>query len=177
MAEEDPKDEKADGKKIPEEEQEEQPENEEVELKDRILRMAAEFDNYKKRVAKEIDASKDMGRADVITRILPTLDEFQLAIDSFDKKDEHVKGITLIYSNLMSALKSFGLREIESKGKFDPYKHEIMLVQESSEDDDVIIGVVRKGYMLNTIMLRPASVIVSKHVEVGNEDEKQKKSE
>ncbi len=131
-------------------------------LKDRVLRMAAEFDNYKKRVAKEIEGSKEAGKADIITKLLPTVDEFELALDSFGKDDEHRKGIALIYSNLMGTLKGCGLREIESRGKFDPYKHEIVLTRESKEEDGVIIEVIRKGYMLNNIMLRPASVIVSK---------------
>jgi molecular chaperone GrpE len=131
-------------------------------LKDRLLRMAAEFDNYKKRVAKDMDNSKEMGRAEVISKLLPTVDEFELAIGAFESKDEHLKGIDLIYSNMMSTLHSFGLREIEVSGKFDPYRHEIMLAQESDKEDGAIIKVVRKGYLLNTIMLRPASVIVSK---------------
>lgn len=145
-----------------------------ADMKDRLLRLAAEFDNYKKRVAKDIDNSKEIGRADVITKLLPTLDEFELALDSFDKKDEHLKGMALIYSNFMSTLKGFGLREMDAKGKFDPYKHEIMLVQDSKEEDDTIIKVVRKGYMLNALMLRPASVIISKHEEAG--DKKEEKS-
>ncbi|MHB1829886.1 MAG: nucleotide exchange factor GrpE [Candidatus Micrarchaeaceae archaeon] len=131
-------------------------------LKDRILRMAAEFDNYKKRVAKEIDGSKEAGKADIISKLLPTVDEFELALDAFGKDDEHRKGIALIYSNLMGTLRNCGLREIESQGKFDPYRHEIVLTRESKEEDGVIIEVIRKGYMLNNIMLRPASVIVSK---------------
>ncbi len=149
---------------------------EQAELKDRLLRMAAEFDNYKKRVAKDIDNSKEMGRADVISKLLPTVDEFELAIGSFDKKDEHLKGIELIYSNLMSTLRGFGLREVEVDGKFDPYRHEIMLVQQSDKEDGTIINVVRKGYMLNAVMLRPASVIVAKS-ETPKDEKNEKKSE
>ncbi len=175
---------KNDDKKADKEGEIEEVEAEEVasegaELKDRILRMAAEFDNYKKRVAKDIDNSKEAGRADVISKLLPTVDEFELAINSFDKKDEHLKGISLIYSNLMSTLRGFGLREIQADGKFDPYKHETMLVQESDEEDGKIVKVVRKGYMLNTIMLRPASVIIakSKAPQEGEKKENEKKSE
>ena len=138
-------------------------------LKDRILRMAAEFDNYKKRVAKEIEGSKEAGKAEVITKLLPAVDEFELALDALGKEDEHRKGIALIYSNLMGTLKNCGLHEIESHGKFDPYKHEIVLTRESKEEDGMIIEVIRKGYMLNNIMLRPASVIVSRK-ETGKEE-------
>lgn len=176
MPEEDQKDDKkknGNGKEDAkvEEPAKEKTEGDAAELKDRLLRLAAEFDNYKKRVAKDIDISKEMGRADVISKLLPTLDEFEIALDSFDKKDEHLKGMSLIYSNLMSTLKGFGLREVDSSGKFDPYKHEIMLVKESEKDDDTIIEVIRKGYMLNTLMLRPASVIVAKHEEAANKKE------
>lgn len=158
-------DRKNDNGSQPKEQEEEQSEvnDERAEMKDRLVRMAADFDNYKKRVAKDIDNSMEKGRIDVITKLLPTVDEFGLALESFDKTDGHLKGMSLIYANMMSTLKGFGVREIEAEGKFDPYKHEIVLVQESDKDeDDVIVKVVRKGYMLNTIMLRPASVIVAK---------------
>ncbi len=134
-----------------------------AETKDRLLRMAAEFDNYKKRVAKDIDISKDSGKAEVIARLLPTIDEFELALGSSDEKDEHMKGMALVFSNLISSLKQFGLSEIDAKGKFDPYKHEIVLTRKGSgKEDGVIVEVVRKGYMMNNIMLRPASVIIAK---------------
>ncbi len=133
-----------------------------AEVRDRLLRLAAEFDNYKKRVAKEIDGAKDMGRADVIVRLLPTLDEFELALDAFGKEDEHMKGVALIFSNFISALKSQGLKEIDAAGKFDPYKHEIVMGRKSDRPEGEILEVVRNGYMLNSIMLRPASVIISK---------------
>lgn len=133
------------------------------EIRDRLLRLAAEFDNYKKRVAKEMDGAKDVGKADAISRLLPTLDEFELALGSFGKQDEHMKGMELIFSNFISALKGLGLKEIDVGGRFDPYKHEIVLNRESSMPDGEILEVVRKGYVLNNIMLRPASVIISKY--------------
>ncbi|MDE1851425.1 MAG: nucleotide exchange factor GrpE [Candidatus Micrarchaeota archaeon] len=132
-----------------------------AEVKDRLLRLAAEFDNYKKRVAKESESARSIGKAEAIAKLLPTLDEFELAMESM-KGDENSKGIALIFSNFMDALKSLGLKEIESNGRFDPYRHEIMLAKESEKSEGTIIEVIRKGYMLNEIMLRPASVIVSK---------------
>ena len=134
-----------------------------AELRDRLLRLAAEFDNYKKRVAKDIDESKSRGNAEVIIKLLPTVDEFEIALTSMDSSTEHTKGVALVFSNFMSALKGFGLKEIDVKGAFDPYKHEIMLVKESNKEEGTILEVVRKGYTLNGIMLRPASVIVSKY--------------
>jgi len=142
-----------------------------AELKDRLLRLAAEFDNYKKRVAKDLDNSKDVGRSEVISRLLQTVDEFELALDAYKKDDERFKGIALIFSNLMSTLRGFGLSEIEAEGKFDPYRHEIVLTRESDKKEGEILEVVRKGYMLNNVMLRPASVIISK---TGTEKQEEK---
>jgi molecular chaperone GrpE len=133
-----------------------------AELKERLLRMAAEFDNYKKRVAKEIDASKTIGKIELMKKVLPTLDEFELALMAMGKDGEHAKGIELVYSNFVSSLKGAGLKEIDVDGKFDPYKHEIMLSKESKEKEGTIIGVIRKGYTFNDIVVRPASVIISK---------------
>ncbi|MDE1860841.1 MAG: nucleotide exchange factor GrpE [Candidatus Micrarchaeota archaeon] len=148
----------------------EKPDGEAAELKDRLVRMAAEFDNYKKRVTKEIESSKNAGRMDVVRKLLPTLDEFELAINSFAKDDEKSVGIAMIYANFAAALKAFGLREIDAKGVFDPYKHEIVLSKESKEGEGTIIEVVRKGYEINGVMLRPASVIVSKGIKAAGKE-------
>ena len=154
-------------------------EKEIAELKDRMLRLAAEFDNYKKRVAKDLGASSDKGKAEILAKLLPVIDEFELAISNMDVKQEHAKGISLIYSNFISTLKSAGLRAFEVSGRYDPYKQEIVLAEESDEEEGTVLGVVRKGYAFNEIMLRPASVIVAKkrHVEQtkNEEDEVEKK--
>jgi molecular chaperone GrpE len=137
-------------------------EKEREEMKDRFLRLAAEFDNYKKRTAKELEGAKGIGKAECVSHLLPVLDEFEIAIESMALKSESEKGIALIFSNLLDTLRKDGLREINSQGRFDPYKHEIVLTRESQESDGTIIETIRKGYMLNEIMLRPASVVVSK---------------
>ena len=136
-----------------------------AELKDRLLRLAAEFDNYKKRVAKDIDSAKTVGKAELMRGMVPVLDEFELAINAKGLDDESAKGIELVYSNLMDSLKREGLRTIEVDGKFDPFRHEIVLTRESGEEDGVIIGVVRKGYALGDLLIRPASVIVSRKIQ------------
>jgi molecular chaperone GrpE len=136
----------------------------EEELKDRLLRLAAEYDNYKKRTMKEVEGAKLMGRAELMLKMLPILDEFEIALDALDIKVEKEKGLALVFSNFVDTLKKEGLTELVAKGVVDPYKHEIMLAKEGNEKEGTIIDVVRKGYMLNGIMLRPASVIVSKGV-------------
>lgn len=135
------------------------------ETKDRLLRLAAEFDNYKKRVSKENEELKSISKAELIKKIIPVLDEFELAIDAMSdsKNDEHmVKGMELIYSNLSSALKNEGLSVIETEGVYDPYKHEIIMTKESEKKPGTILDVVRKGYQFNGLLVRPASVIVAK---------------
>jgi molecular chaperone GrpE len=146
-----------------------QPKSEDAELaemKDRLLRLAAEFDNYKKKTAKDMDSAKNVGKAELIKKLLPALDEFELALYAFSNSDSeksNAKGIELVFSNIADALKNAGLKEIDAKGRYDPYKHEIMMIKESKEPEGTIIEVVRKGYYFNEIMLRPSSVIVSKN--------------
>ena len=158
------------------EEKKSAPKEEEKELaetKDRLLRLAAEFDNYKKKAAKDVDGAKSFGKAELIKTLLPMLDEFELAIMAFNgaaNDKNHVKGIELVYSNVLSTLKSAGLKEIETKGRYDPYKHEIMLAKESKEPEGTILEIVRKGYTFNDFLLRPSAVIVSK----GNTSEDKK---
>lgn len=135
---------------------------ESAELRERLLRLAAEFDNYKKRVAKEIDESKSLGKAEFVRKILPTLDEFELAIAAMDGGNGSAKGIEMVYANLLAALKAEGLQQIDGKGKADPYKHDVVMVREDGKEDGTIIEVVRKGYAFNGMLIRPASVIISK---------------
>ncbi|MEM0200895.1 MAG: nucleotide exchange factor GrpE [Candidatus Micrarchaeaceae archaeon] len=143
------------------EDKKEEPKNKEDELKDRLLRLAAEFDNYKKRTVKDIENAKNFGKAEFAIKILPILDEFELAIESMKLNNEGEKGVGMVFSNLLEVLKKEGLKEIDTKGKFDPYKHEIMISKNNDQEEGTIIQVVRKGYTLNNMMLRPASVIIS----------------
>lgn len=145
-------------------------EENEDELKDRLLRLAAEFDNYKKRTKKDIENAKGLGKAEFASKILSVLDEFELAIESMKMNNEGEKGVAMVFSNFLEVLKKEGIKQIDTVGKFDPYKHEIMLSKNSEKEEGTIIQVVRKGYTLNNIMLRPASVIVSN-------GEKEKKGE
>ncbi len=163
------------------EEEQPQPEAQDKELaevKDRLLRMAAEFDNFKKKMAKDMDASRTMGKAELVKALLPALDEFEMALYAIGKSEEsdcNVKGMELVFSNVLGTLKSAGLREIEAKGKYDPYRHEIMMTRESKEPEGTIIEVVRKGYSFNDLMLRPSAVIVSKGSDTTEENEKDDK--
>ena len=132
------------------------------ELKERMLRMAAEFDNYKKRTKADIEGAKALGKAEAIKEILPVLDEFELAMLSISKADPAlVKGIEMVFSNLVETLSKEGLKEIETDGAFDPYKHEIVLTMKSDRKPGTILQVTKKGYTINGILIRPASVIIA----------------
>jgi molecular chaperone GrpE len=159
-----PEEENKKGKSAEEADQEEKTEEvktENEEFKERLLRMAAEFDNYKKRATKDIDNAKGMGKAELIAKLLPIIDEFHLAIESLEMKTEQERGLALVLSNFTDVLKKEGLKEIDCNGVYDPYKHEVIMTKESKEKEGTVIDVIRKGYALNEIMLRPASVIVS----------------
>ncbi len=146
------------------------------ETKDRLLRLAAEFDNYKKRVAKENEELRNLSKAELVKKIIPVLDEFELAIDAMSdsKNDEYmVKGMELIYSNLSSTLKNEGLSVIETQGVYDPYRHDIIMTRESEKKPGTILDVVRKGYQFNNLLVRPASVIVAKEILAKEDTKKQ----
>ena len=145
------------------------------ELREQMLRLAAEFDNYKKRTKNDIDNARSIGRAEMVLQLLPILDEFELALIAAEKSNdkELARGIEMLYSNFMDMLKRQGLNEIKVDGAFDPYKHEILVARESGEKEGTILEVVKKGYMLEKIMLRPASVIVSKKPYAKNEEGKE----
>ncbi len=145
-----------------------------AQLKEHMLRIAAEFDNYKKRVRKELDNAERNGKASLIKEMLPIIDEFEIAMLAINgSKDANVaKGIEMLYSNFVDMLKKDGLSEIRTDDIFDPYKHEIVMVRESDKKEGTILEVVKKGYMFDDKMLRPASVIIAKIKEKNTEEKK-----
>ena len=135
--------------------------------KDRWLRLAAEFDNYKKRTAREFEALVRSASEDIIRDILPILDGVDRALAHGDDADvdseEFRQGIQMIMEQLPKVLHNRGLAEIEAAGEpFDPYYHEA-LMQVASETHDVgmVADVVEKGYLLGDKVLRHAKVVVS----------------
>ncbi|MCL5430214.1 MAG: nucleotide exchange factor GrpE [Candidatus Marsarchaeota archaeon] len=150
---------------------------EEVDYKDRLMRLAAEFDNYKKKARSDMENAKVLGKAEIVRDLLPVLDEFELALISIKESGDKgvTKGIELLYSNFFSSLKKVGLQEIKTDGRFDPYRHEIILTQDAKgKSPGTILAVTKKGYVIGDILLRPASVIVAKERE---EEEKEKGNE
>ena len=133
-----------------------------AELTETLQRTQAEFENYKKRVDKEKAEFVKYSKAELIQKMLPTIDTFEIALKSTKDNEKFVKGMDMVYVQLMSLLHSEGLKPIESLGKkFDPYLHEVMLKEKSDKDDEIVLEELQKGYMLNDKVLRHSKVKVS----------------
>ncbi len=137
------------------------------ELNQRFLRVAADFENYKRRTALEKDDLLKYSNAKIIGEILPVLDNFQLALKtSGDSKEVQnvVKGVDMIYRQLLQVLEQAGMTKIEAVGHpFDPNLHEaIMQVDDDSVPEDTVVEELRAGYMLKERVIRPSMVKVSR---------------
>lgn len=136
---------------------------------DRWLRVQADFQNYKKRVEKEKQAIYKYASQDLINKLLPVLDNFELALQSVDDEtaqdmDSFSQGIKMILKQLKGILEEEGVKEIKAVGEeFDPNYHEaVEQVEAQNYEPNTIINVVRKGYMYKDKVLRPSLVKVSK---------------
>ncbi len=136
------------------------------ELKDKVIRQMAEFDNYRKRTEREKAQNYDIGASDFITKILPIVDNFERGMEALseeEKETSYVQGFIMIYKQLKKVLDDAGVVEIEALGKeFDPLFHNAVLQQPSEEyESGVIMQVYRKGYMYKDKVLRHSMVIVA----------------
>lgn len=132
---------------------------------DRILRLAAEFENYRKRTAREWDLLQKRANAELIREILSGIDNFDLAFASLDGAEAaFYEGLKLIHASLMDILKKAGMVEMDVLGaKFDPQYHEAVGEIDGGEvEEGRIAQVVRKGYLLHGETLRPARVMVAR---------------
>lgn len=167
-AEEHKKEEKKDKahKKSKTEEQLEKTEAELAELKDKHLRLQAEFDNYRKRTLKERMELLKTASESVLTNILPVIDDFERALQTLEQVEEnsHVKdGIKLIYNKFQEFLKQNGIKEIEAKEQdFNTDLHEAIttIPAPSEELKGKIVDVVQKGYYLNDKVIRFSKVVI-----------------
>jgi molecular chaperone GrpE len=135
-------------------------------LVDRLARLQAEFENARKRAAKEQQEFKDFALADTIKSLLPILDSFDRALQSpTPDVQEFRSGVELIRKQLHDALSKLGLRAIPAKGEpFDPHLHEaVEMVETTSAQDDHVIDELQRGYKLKDRLLRPAMVRVARN--------------
>jgi len=138
----------------------------------RLLRMAADFENYKKRMAREKEEWAKFANEDLIKTVLPFIDNLERAVKHAEKVADIgilIEGIKLTIQQLLQTLNKFGLSYIKSLGKpFDPAIHEAMFVVETNEHEpNQVVEEFQKGYLLNGRLLRPATVAVSKCLEKG----------
>jgi len=153
-------------KKTKTEEQLEKAEQELLELKDKHIRLQAEFDNYRKRTLKERMELMKTASESVLMSILPVIDDFDRAIQSMDKLEEesHLKdGVMLIYNKFQEFLKQNGVREIVAKEQdFNTDLHEAItkIPAPSEELKGKNVDVVQKGYFLNDKVIRFSKVVI-----------------
>ena len=136
-----------------------------TELEDRFLRLTAESDNYRKRAVREKDEARQFANQSLIEKLLPVLDNFQMALDAAQDADPSVRdGVEMILGQLRGVLTESGVEEVEAQGQaFDPELHEAVSQQETTEvDEGTVVKQLRKGYRLHERLVRPASVIVAK---------------
>ena len=126
-------------------------------------RTQADFENYRKRMARENAAAVDRGVGKLAKELLPALDHLDHALQAAQADDEVVKGFALVREEIVKALGRVGIQPFSPKGEvFDPHEHEAM-VQQPSEDAEsgTVIEVYQQGYRINGQVLRPARVVVA----------------
>jgi molecular chaperone GrpE len=142
----------------------EEVQQQEVVPDDRLLRLAADFDNYKKRAAREREEYVTLANERLLKELLPILDDLERALNAAEQHEEAQleEGVRLVHRSLASLLARNGVEEIATDGKFDPHVHEALLAQpaEDREQGDVL-DVIQKGYRLGDRVVRPARVIVA----------------
>ena len=135
---------------------------------DRLLRQTADFDNYKKRVARERQDAVKYANEGLLSKLIPVLDTFEMALAATNAETGSAQslqaGIAMIQSQLKNVLVEAGLEEIDAIGKkFDPNFHETVAQKETAEfPEDHVVQQIRKGYKFRDRLVRAASVIIAK---------------
>ena len=130
---------------------------------DALQRLKAEFDNYRKRVARDQQELAARANERLVRELVPVLDDLERALEAAAEHQEAKleEGVRLVHRALADALGREGLAEIEAAGKFDPHTQEALLSQPSDEEEGTVIQVLQKGYTLGDRVLRPARVVIS----------------
>src|SRR3954451_13349297 len=155
---------------------EEDPANEEQGLRDKeqaeqsepedylalAQRIQADFENYRKRAAREAAAAGERARSGLVRELLPIVDNLERALASAEDGEQHLaEGVRLVHSELLAVLERNGVQQFDPSGeKFDPAEHEALSVRDEGESG-LVLDVVEKGYRSNGTVLRPARVVVS----------------
>ena len=134
-----------------------------ADVNDKYLRLAAEYDNYRKRTAKEKESIYGDAKADTIKPLLAVYDNLERGIAQYDEADVHRQGLELILRQFTETLTKLGVTEIEAQGQpFDPEKHNaVMHVEDESAGENTVVEVFQKGFMIGDKVLRFAMVKVA----------------
>jgi len=141
-------------------------------VKERLLWVAADFDNYKKRIAKEREELHKFSQAGLLKEVLPVLDNLERALAALEGHEQEAtpafaalkQGVDMVLKQFHSVLAKHGVTRIEAKGQpFDPRVHEVMMQVESADHpDETVLDELQGGYMIHDRVLRPARVRVTK---------------
>ena len=133
------------------------------EIKDRHTRLIAEFDNLKKRAAKEREGLYNSIIGDIISSLLPVIDNLEKATEAESKDEDYKKGVELVLKQFKDVLSANGVKEIEAVGQpFDPELHEaVSMIQDESLGEKVVAQEYRKGYTIGNKVLRHSMVVVA----------------
>ena len=134
-----------------------------ADVKDRHTRLIAEFDNLKKRSAKEREGLYNSIIGDIISSLLPVIDNLEKAIEADSKDEEYKKGIELVLKQFKDVLTANGVKEIEAVGQpFDPELHEaVSMIQDENLGEKIVAQEYRKGYMIGNKVIRHSMVVVA----------------
>src|SRR6266540_1861214 len=133
------------------------------ELIDTLQRVKAEFDNYRKRAARDQESLVARAGERIVKELLPILDDLERALEAAESHEEAKleEGVKLVHRQLEQLLEREGLAPVATEGKFDPNVHEALLTQPSAAEEGSVIQVLQKGYRLGDRVLRPARVVVA----------------
>lgn len=133
-------------------------------LAEAVLRLRAEFENYRKRATRELVQARERSQGELLGELLPVLDNLDRALDAAEHHEEGkvLAGVRMTRDMFLELLRSKGVEEIETVGAaFDPVVHEAMLLQPSESEEGTVTAVLERGYRQGEHVLRPARVAVS----------------
>jgi molecular chaperone GrpE len=142
-------------------------EEEAKETYDRLLRISADFENYKKRASREIEEFRKYANQSLLKEMLSVVDNLELAINSSndEKKTDQslIEGLNLTLNEILRVFEKFNVKPIEARGKaFDPAFHEAVMREETDDfPENTVISEFQKGYLIHDRLLRPAMVVVA----------------
>lgn len=143
-----------------------------AELNERIVRLTADFDNFRKRAQREKDEARQFANQGLLEKLLPVLDNFEMALTAVKGADPSVRdGVQMILDQLLGVLKESGVEPVDATGQpFDPNLHDALSQEETTEvEEGTVVQQVQRGYKLNDRLVRPARVVVAKAPGVAKE--------